>query len=531
MKLNNENKEKKIKEERTPVMILTIDIGNNKLELLNIYDINNPEQDIYNFCLKNKLDFNILKEIKEQIQILISQNIYKNIKQNQINSFSKEPSQISEINGNEKNKYQNFINNSDNLTETNFNTNQQNNIEDNINIFEMNDNNKNNIMAKSTNNNNLKKYYSKLSNYTTNTNNIKDTKKIIRHKIHKSKIEELDKEIQFFNNKNNNININLSSQIFNSFTPNNSSFFISPSFNTSNHNPNIALRNYFSKEEDIYFTENNPYFKNNNIGKNNNKSNKNKKVNKSMSVNGIYLKNFNPGKDLYERNLKYNEEKKEKIKILKKNLESDQDKDNTFSPKINKISKTQNEHRKQKKLEYSNPDIIKNYKKYKEDKLKKLKQKQEKELEIKYTFKPIINNSSSTSKNIQNKLNKFGSKIDIKKNNSYNNESKNEDNIKENKNLSRFEKLYNERFFQKENQNKLRQKIYNEFSFKPKINEKSTYLKLDKPFKERLKTYSNKTKENMVKIKKIYEKEKGLDESFKPKINTEKNKSLLKHKK
>ena len=222
MKLNNENKEKKIKEERTPVMILTIDIGNNKLELLNIYDINNPEQDIYNFCLKNKLDFNILKEIKEQIQILISQNIYKNIQQNQINSFSKEPSQISEINGNEKNKYQNFINNSDNLTETNFNTNQQNNIEDNINIFEMNDNNKNNIMAKSTNNNNLKKYYSKLSNYTTNTNNIKDTKKIIRHKIHKSKIEELDKEIQFFNNKNN--NINLSSQIFNSFTPNNSSF-------------------------------------------------------------------------------------------------------------------------------------------------------------------------------------------------------------------------------------------------------------------------------------------------------------------
>ena len=71
-----------------------------------------------------------------------------------------------------------------------------------------------------------------------------------------------------------------------------------------------------------------------------------------MSVNGIYLKNFYPGKDLYERNLKYNEEKKEKIKILKKNLESDQDEDNTFSPKINKISKTQNEHRKQKKLEY-----------------------------------------------------------------------------------------------------------------------------------------------------------------------------------
>ena len=522
MKLSDENKSKYIFEEKAPFMVLTIDVGSDKLELLNIYDINNPEQDIYNFCLKNNLDFSILKEIKEQIQILISQNIQQNNKQNQINSISKEGSQLTEINGYDYNiKYQNFINSSDNLTETNFNTNQQNNIED-INNLELFDGNKNNIMAKSTNNNKLKKYYCKLPNYTTNTNNIKDTKKIIRHKIHKSKIEEMDKEMQFFDNKNNN---NLSSQIFNNYTPSNSSFFISPSFNTNNHNPNFALRNYFSKEEDIYFTENNPYSEYNNIIKDKNKRNKNKKVNKSMSVNGIYLKKINPGQDLYERNLKYNEEKKEKIKILKKNLESDQDEDNTFSPKINKISKIQKEHRKQKKLEYSNPDIIKNYKKYKDDRIKMLKKKQEKEYEIKYSFKPIINNSSSTFKNIsiQNKINKFGSKTDIKNNDSYNKESKNE----ENKNITRFEKLYNERIHQKDIQNKLRNKIYNEFSFKPKINENSAYLKLDKPFKERLKTYSNKTKENMKKIKIIYEKEKGLDKSFKPKINTEKNKNDL----
>jgi hypothetical protein len=348
MELKDEKNSKNIIEEKTPSMVLTIDIGNNNLDLLNIYDINNPEQDIYNFCLKNKLDFNILKEIKDQIQILITQNIQQNNRQNQTNSYSKEISQLNEVNGYDKNvKYQNFINSSDNLTETNFNTNQQNNVED-INNLEILDGN-NNMMPKSTNNNNLKKYYSKLSTYTTNTNNIKDTKKIIRHKIHKSKIEELDKEMQMFNNKNNN---NISSQIFNNYTQNNSSFFISPSFNTNNHNPNIALRNYFSKEEDIYFTENNPYFQNNNDNVKKNKRKKNKKVNKSMSVNAIYSKKINPGQDLYERNMKYNEEKKEKIKILKKHLESDQDEDNTFSPKINKLSKTQNEHRKQKKLEY-----------------------------------------------------------------------------------------------------------------------------------------------------------------------------------
>jgi hypothetical protein len=276
-----------------------------------------------------------------------------------------------------------------------------------------------------------------------------------------------------------------------------------------------------------------------------------------MSLNGIYLKNYNPGKDLYERNLKYNEEKKKKLNILKQNLEIDENEDNTFSPKINKISKIQIENRKQKKLEYSNPDIIKNYKKYRDDKIKTLKQRQERELEQKCTFKPKINHSSSTSKNISvnnYKLKKFGSRLDIKniscfnsindKKNKSNNSSQNKNNfinknkfIKEynsnnntngcSKSITRFEKLYNERNNQKDNQNKLRQKIYNELSFKPQINEKSEYMKLDKPFKERLKIYSNKSKENLTKIKKIYEKEKGFEESFKPQINSQKSKGLF----
>ena len=551
--LNNDN-DINIKEKNNinvePTMILTIDIGNNQLEKLNIYDIDNIEQDIYNFCLKNKLDFNILKEIRNQIQILITNNMLQNTQQNSIKNTSNEISKINEINNIDKNLiFQNVINNSDNLTETNFNTNQQNNFED-LNNFEIFDNNKN---KKS----NLKKYYNKVNNY--DFNNIKDTKKLIRHKNHKSKIEEIDKELKLFynNNKDNNY---LSPQpaIFNDYTPSNSSFFVSPSFNSSN-NPNIALRNYFSKEEDNYFTENNPFFENNKkINKDVKRNKANKNINKSMSLNGIYLKKNNPGKDLYERNLKYNEEKKEKLKILKKNLESDQDEDNTFSPKINKISKIQKLHRKQKKLEYSNPDIIKNYKKYKDDKIKSLKQKQEKEFEKKYTFKPIINNSSSTSQNFlypNHKLINIGKKIDNKNNSNLNNSINdnksnscqkktkyvnkiiNNKNKKEynlmgcSKSITRFEKLYNERINQKENQKKLKQKIYNEYSFKPKINEKSTYFKLDKPFKERLKTYTNKTRENLLRIKNIYEKEKENDESFKPKINTKKNKELLKNKK
>ena len=552
MKVNdesNDNKEKnEFEEESSPDMILTIDIGNNQLKKLNIYDIDNTEQDIYNFCLNNKLDFNILKEIKRQIQILIANRQLQNSQLNKLTDASKELSQTN-------------LKSSDNLTETNFNTNHQNNNEDLNNIESFDRNSK-----KTTN---LEKYYNKLAkddvnNNTYNTNNkMQDNGKVIRNKIHKPKIKSMEQDIDYFNT---NMNNNITPSIFNTnYTPENSSLYIYPSF--VNKNPNLALRNYFSKEEDNYFPEENPYSgqnikTNNNISDYNNyikRNKKNKKVSKSMSLNGIYLKNYNPGKDLYERNLKYNEEKKKKLNILKKNLEIDENEDNTFSPKINKISKIQIENRKQKKLEYSNPDIIKNYKKYRDDKIKTLKQRQERELEQKCTFKPKINHSSSTSKNISvnnYKLKKFGSRLDIKniscfnssindKKNKSNNSSQNKNNcinknklIKEynsninningcSKSINRFEKLYNERNNQKDNQNKLRQKIYNELSFKPQINEKSEYMKLDKPFKERLKIYSNKSKENLTKIKKIYEKEKGFEESFKPQINSQKSKGLF----
>ena len=551
---NNDNKEKnEFDEEASPDMILTIDIGNNQLKQLNIYDIDNTEQDIYNFCLKNKLDFNILKEIKNQIQILIANRQFQNSQQNKLTDVSKELSQTNI-------KSQNIINSSDNLTETNFNTNHQNNNEEPNNIESFDRNSKKTY--------NLEKYYNKLNNGSTDNNtnnsnnNVQDNRKAIRHMIHKPKIKPIEQDLENFNN---NLNNNITPSIFNTnYTPENSSLYISPSF--INKNPNMALRNYFSKKEDNYFPEDNPYLEKNNITNNNisdynnymKRNKKSKKVSKSMSLNGIYLKNYNPGKDLYERNLKYNEEKMEKINRLKKNLENDEKEDNTFSPKINKMSKIQIENRKQKKLEYSNPDIIKNYKKYRDDKIKILKQRQEREFEQKCPFKPKINHSSSTSKNISvnnYKLKKFGSRLDIKniscfnnsindKKNRSNNSSKNKNNcinknklLKEynlnsnanggSKSITRFEKLYNERNNQKDNQNKLRQKIYNELSFKPKINEKSEYMKLDKPFKERLKIYSNKSKENLTKIKKIYEKEKGCEESFKPQINSQKNKDLF----
>ena len=244
---------------------------------------------------------------------------------------------------------------------------------------------------------------------------------------------------------------------------------------------------------------------NNNNNMNIKETKTNKNMTKTMSSTVSYFNNYNPGKELYKRGLKYIENEKEKLEILKKNLEIDDLEENTFIPKINKISQIQNDKRREKQLECSNPEIIKNYKQYKESKLEFLKQKTDKEFNKIYTFKPCINRSSSNSKIIKNN------------NNNINDENK-----------STFDRLYNYSLNYKENNNKLKEKIYNEYSFKPQINENSTFFRMNIPFNERLQTYSNKSKENKIKIKKLYENELGYNEPFKPQINNHKNKILLK---
>ena len=96
---------------------------------------------------------------------------------------------------------------------------------------------------------------------------------------------------------------------------------------------------------------------NSNQNKNKNKSTK-KKLKPSSSHNGSQIENYNIGKELYERGLKFKENEKEKLEVLKHNLQVDEEEDNTFAPKINKLSEIQKEKIKEKRLECNNPDII-----------------------------------------------------------------------------------------------------------------------------------------------------------------------------
>ena len=624
------NKEQDIQ----PMMILTIDIGNGHVDKLQIFDLNNIEQETYDFCVKNKLDFNTMQEINTQIQNVLKDkqleeeqeisNVFQEIKEeedekiteNNINEIREQESIIitnsnemdtqkgnkndiikekeNNINKNEINKMENENMNSIN-SNGNGNCNGLN-IKKNINqsirtnstisngnetkkIKKTNKHKKKNIkenikeaiaMAKektkqnkqqNKENNNKNKIYNNF--YKMITNKKKENNGFEENIIKKEEYNNINNinnvnninKISIDNNENNNeenkkenIEINeeeievegkaIEEKQINNDINQNQNQILSDNLNSLDKKEEEAspiIENKIIKDNSNFNSNRQEIEKNDELGKNkdnnedininnnitnniimkednninNSKENQNNKK-KNRSNNESNISDYNPGKELYERGIKFKESEKEKLEALKKNLEDDEEEDNTFIPKINKLSDIQMERIREKRLECTNPDIINNYKEYKEAKMEILKKKTDEEFNKIYTFKPCINRSYSTSKVQKNRMK----------------EKDNENNINEME--TRFDKLYNYRIDYQENKDKLKEKIYNKYSFKPRINENSNFYKLKKPFNERLQTYSNKSRENMAKIQKVYEKELGYDEPFKPQLNHKKNKSLLK---
>ena len=61
------------------LMVLTIDVGNGTCDKLKIFNINNYQEETYDFCAKHNLDFNTMKEINHQIEnVLMNSGIFKN---------------------------------------------------------------------------------------------------------------------------------------------------------------------------------------------------------------------------------------------------------------------------------------------------------------------------------------------------------------------------------------------------------------------------------------------------------------------
>ena len=65
---NNESNnqfEDEEEQKENPIMILTIEVGNGKIEQLKLFNLDNPSKDVYEFCVKNKLDFYVMEEINK----------------------------------------------------------------------------------------------------------------------------------------------------------------------------------------------------------------------------------------------------------------------------------------------------------------------------------------------------------------------------------------------------------------------------------------------------------------------------------
>ena len=459
----------------------------------------------------NKKSKSKKKNIKDNIREAIAMAKEKT-KQNQ-----KSQNRENNSNNNSKMNINNIYENIDNNIDNNINV---NNEENNNNVYENNhneDNNKTNL-----NQINQEKIEKKENGGIINKGNNSQNNNIIENYENKN-----DKNEEIINNEENMKDNNIIKEENNN-TENNQ---IQPNIITEEKKieENNLSKNELNKENNEYIKNSNE--KDNNIDNINNQLNNNinneinnsskeaqvnKRRNKTISHNVSHISSYNPGKELYERGLKFKENEKEKLEALKRNLEVDETEDNTFIPKINKLSEIQIEKIREKGLECTNPYIINNYRQYKLEKMEILKRKNDEEFYRECTFKPRINRSHSSTKIIKNKLNEDYNSI--------------KDRIDANskiKNESRFDKLYNYRIDYQENKDKLKEKIYNEYSFKPKINENSSFYKLNIPFNERLQTYSNKSKENLIKIQQVYEKELGYEESFQPHLNREKNKALL----
>ena len=526
------------------IMILTIDIGNGICDKLRIHNLYNYEQETYDFCASNNLDFKTMREINSQIQKVINENkIFNNdIKHNNNPKVNFQ-----------KDKKIEEKNTAKNITKTN-NISKRKNIP-NKKIMNRYNGNRISYIANRKKDSNKNKSYGILNNNTrVSTSSSKGSSIINSNKYNqqnnkiiksvKNAFKAIKKNSIFNDNiiiKEKENNLVIRNEMFND-----ANNYLEYSVNTNENiiEKNEAKINHVDKMENMDFenkNENNIIFPDLNEEKNNFNNNIKKRKESIEIVNTEDINNTNNQITLKENKEELNIVNNEKIiidnKLSGKNdkKESDYNKESNIKNrsksertehKLNReisikndknsltnkksYSNNNNSNRSSKfnfhnHYHYSNSniDIIKNYKKFKEEKYNYFKEMKEIELKKQCTFHPKINSIKSA----------FNDDIILNK---------------KSKSLGRFEKLYNDRIYFIENKNKLKEQIEKEYNFKPIINKKSIYSMSKISFSERLKLYTNRTKAKKNKIKEEIENKNKQNEYFQPKLNVNKNKELLK---
>ena len=115
----NKNEENNLNDS---IMILTIDIGDGICDKLRIHNITKFEEETYDFCAKNNLDFHTMQEINNQIQKVIKENkIITNVVEpkNNKKKFNFQKRKSKEEKKNNKIENTNKINNMNNINNIN----------------------------------------------------------------------------------------------------------------------------------------------------------------------------------------------------------------------------------------------------------------------------------------------------------------------------------------------------------------------------------------------------------------------------
>ena len=534
------------------IMILTIDIGNGVCDKLRIHNLHNYEQETYDFCASNNLDFKTMREINSQIQKVINENkifindmVPYNNKQNTKFQTKKniEEKNIKKNNCCNINKRKNIPNkkimNRYNVNPLSY-INQRKKESNKNNSYGIQNNNTRVNTSSSKNSSLIYNKYNKQKNQIIK--NVKNAFKSIKNNcifnenkdkkekdnnlmIRNDMFNDINNYLEYSINTNENINdknenrkdniidienmenfgdIGEKNIIFQDLIEEKKKF----SFNPKKRKESIEV----CKTEDINNTNNQIIKKENeekdelelNIDNNNQvltDNNRKNNDNKENSINEKIIENNNKESKtkIRAKSERINHKKNQELSI--KNLK------NSLIIKKNNSNRTfhKNYHNKNNHYpnSFSNEDIIKNYKKYKEEKYNYLKSKQEIELKKQCTFHPKINEMKSI----------FNKDIILNK---------------KSKSLGRFEKLYNDRIYFIENKNKLKEEIEKKFNYKPIINKNSLYTMSNISFNERLKLYTNRTMEKKNKIKEDIENKNKINEYYQPKLNVKKNKELLK---
>ena len=475
----NENNEYEVEENfennnDNPVMVLTIDIGNGKIEQFKLYNFENPKKDIYDFCMKNNLDYNTMEEISKQLNELITKKVNE---EEMNNKKDRNKFLLSNNHSTDGNSYINKLkkrNNNfsrDKYSNKNFGNRQSRDYAYSIrkeksnvskNLFPYQLDSKQNFNYNITN-------FQKINSKSLKTKKNSITNKRLNPKSLENNI--------FDNHKvsinNNNLNLSEAEILLNSeiIKINNQQYGLS---NSNNSKRNIR-----------------PALSNNNI------------TSKKTNHNSIE-ESIKAGNNLYTRGLKYQEDGNKKLEKLKSSLIEKEGKTSTFHPELNKSNMNE-----KNRIPCTDSERIIKYKEYYEEKIKRLKEKKQNEEENNYTFQPKVNKDKGYYNN--NKTNNTNKK---NMNNTNNNKPKNKSNNQI------FAKLYEDSNIYKENLNKLDKKVNKMYSYRPILNDNS---KIKEPFDKRLLTYHEKSKEKMKKIKDEIDKE----NFFKPKYS---NRTLTKDK-